>query len=171
MFKLSEKTKTKIAKAKELKDIYNEAFVDLYDYLASLSVDESKIIRYNPSKDFRINWLKGTINCLDDYLLIYENEWLNKVKGRLSYRLLIIFILLGAKKVIQGIDCPDKDVDFLKHDVDGMLQTISSYLSNFDKPKGSDKYTEDEIQGITDRWQMLLTKTSDLSEYLSQTWK
>ena len=52
-----------------------------------------------------------------------------------------------------------------------MLQTISSYLSNFDKHKGSEKAIEDEIQGITDRWQILLSKTSDLSEYLSQTWK
>lgn len=171
MFELSKNTKEKIAEAKKLKDTYNEAFVDLYYYLDSLSVDESKIIIYNPSRDFIINWLKDTINYLDDYLRTYENEWLNKVKGRVSYRLLIIFILLIAKKVIKEIDCPDNAVDFLKYDVDGMLQTISSYLSNIDKHKGSDKYTEDEVKGITDRWQILLSKTSDLSEYLSQTWK
>ena len=170
MFKLSKTTKEKIAGAKRLKDIYNEAFVDLYDYLASLAIDESKLIRYNPSRDFMINWLKGTINCLDDYILVYENEWLNKVKGRLSYRLLIISILLIAKKAIK-IKCPDNAADFLKYDVDGMLQTISSYLSNFDKHKGSDRYTEAEIKSIADRWQVLLSKTSDLSEYLSQTWK
>ena len=41
MFELSEKTKEKIAKAKKLKDVYNEAFVDLYDYLDSLYLDES----------------------------------------------------------------------------------------------------------------------------------
>ena len=171
MFKLSKTTKEKIAEAKRLKDIYNEAFVDLYDYLASLAIDESKLIRYNPSRDFIINWLKGTINCLDDYLRIYEDEWLNKVKGRLSYRLLIIFIFLMLKKVNKKIDCPDNAVDFLKHDVDDMLQTISNYLSNIDKHKGSDRYTEAEIKGIADRWQVLLSKTSDLSEYLSQTWK
>ena len=118
MFELSKTTKEKIAEAKKLKDIYNEAFVDLYDYLDSLPVDESKLIRYNLSIDFGINWLKGTINYLDDYIRIYEDEWLNKVKGRLSYRLLIISIFLTAKKVIK-IECPDNDVDFLKYNVDG----------------------------------------------------
>ena len=142
----------------------------MYDYLDSLSVDESKLIRYNPSKDFIINWLKGNINYLDNYLRIYEDEWLNKIKGRLSYRLLIIFILLIAKKVTE-IDCPDNTVDFLKYDVDCMMQTISNYLRNFDKHTGSVQYTEDEIKGITDRWEILLSKTSDLSEYLSQTWE
>ena len=170
MFKLSESTKEKIAKAKKLKDTYNEAFVDLYDYLDSLHVDESKLIEYNPSKDFIINWLKGTINELDNYLRIYEDEWLNKIKGRLSYRLLIISILLIAKKVVK-IDCPDNAVDFLKYDVDCMMGTITNYLSNFDKHTGSVQYTDDEIKSITHRWQMLLSKTSDLSEYLSQTWK
>lgn len=170
MFELSEATKAKIAEAKRLKDIYNEAFADLYNYLDSLYADESKLIEYKPSKDFIINWLKGTINCLDDYLCVYENEWLNKIKGRLSYRLLMISILLIVKKTI-NIDCPHNAVDFLKYDVDGMLQTIDSYLSNFDKHKGSVRYAEDEIKGITDRWQILSSKTSDLSEYLSQTWR
>ena len=170
MFELSEATKAKIAEAKRLKDIYNEAFVDLYDYLDRLPVDESKLIRYNLSIDFEINRLKDTINCLDDYIRVYEDEWLNKIKGRLSYRLLIISILLIVNKVIK-IDCPDNAVDFLKCDVDGMLQTIDSYLSNFDKHKGSDKFKEDERKGITDRWQILSSRTSDLSEYLSQTWK
>ena len=170
MFELSEKNKGKIEKAKKLKIVYNKAFLDLYNYLDRLYLDESYLINYNPSRDFIINWLKGTINELDDYLCVYENEWLNKVKGRLSYRLLMISILLIAKKAI-NIDCPDNAVDFLKYDVDGMLQTIDSYLSNFDKHKGSDKYTEDEIKGIIDRWQILSSRTSDLSEYLSQTWK
>ena len=109
MFKLSEKTKEKIAKAKNLKDIYNEAFVDLYDYLARLP-DESKLIRYNLSIDFEINRLKGTIDYLNDYIRVYEDEWLNKIKGRLSYRLLTIFILLIVKKVIK-IKCPDNAVE------------------------------------------------------------
>lgn len=170
MFKLSEKTKEKIAKAKKLKIVYNKAFLDLFNYIDSLYLDESYLINYTPSRDFIINWLKGAINELDDYLCVYENEWLNKVKSRLSYRLLMISIFLIAKKVIK-IDCPDNAVDFLKYDVDGMLQTIDSYLSNFDKYKGSGKYTEDERKGITDRWQVLSFKTSDLSEYLSQTWK
>ena len=170
MFELSKTKKENIAKAKKLKDVYNKAFLDLYNYLDSLYLNESYLIRYNPSRDFIINWLKGTINCLDDYLRIYEDEWINKVKGRLSYRLLIISILLTVKKVIK-IECPDNAADFLKYDVDGMLQTISSYLSNFDKHKGSDRYTEAETKGIADRWQILLSKTSDLSEYLSQTWK
>ena len=170
MFELSKTKKENIAKAKKLKDVYNKAFLDLYNYLDSLYLNESYLIRYNPSRDFIINWLKNTINSLDDYLCLYENEWLNKVKGRLSYRLLIISILLIAKKAIK-INCPDNAADFLKYDVDGMLQTISSYLSNFDKHKGSDRYTEGETKGITDRWQVLLSKASDLSEYLSQTWK
>ena len=50
-------------------------------------------------------------------------------------------------------------------------QTIDYHLSHIYECKGLDKYTEDEIKGITDRWQILLSKTSDLSEYLSQTWK
>ena len=170
MFELSKSTKAKIAEAKRIKDIYNEAFIDFYDYLANLSIDESKLIVYNLSRDFIINWLKGTINELDDYLCVYENEWLNKVKGKLSYRLLMISILLIAKKAI-NIDCPHNAVDFLKCDVDGMLQTIDSYLRNFDKHKGSDKFKEDERKGITDRWQVLSSRASDLSEYLSQTWR
>lgn len=170
MFELSDTTKEKIAEAKRLKDIYNEAFVDLYNYLARLPVDESKLIRYNLSIDFEINRLKGTINCLDDYICVYEDEWLNKIKGRLSYRLLIIFILSTVKKVIK-INCPDNAVYFLKYDVDGMLQTIDYYLSHIYECKGLDKYTEDEIKGIIDRWRILSSRTSDLSEYLSQTWK
>ena len=170
MFKLSKTTKEKIAKAKKLKDTYNEAFVDLYDYLDSLYVDESKLTEYNPSKDFIINWLKGAINELDNYLRIYEDEWLNKIKGRLSYRLLIISILLIAKKVTE-IDCPDNAVDFLKYDLECMLVTISIYLRNFEKHTGSVQYTEDELKDITDRWQILSSKTSDLSDYLSQTWR
>ena len=142
----------------------------MYDYLDSLPIDESKLIRYNLSIDFWINWLKDSINYLDDYLRIYEDEWLNKVKGRLSYRLLIISILLIAKKVIK-IECPDNAVDFLKYNVDGKAVTIDYHLSHIYECKGLDKYTEDEIKGITDRWQRLLSKTSDLSEYLSQTWK
>ena len=170
MFKLSKTTKEKIAEAKRLKDIYNEAFVDLYDYLDSLYVDESKLIRYNSSRDFIINWLKGTINCLDDYILVYENEWLNKVKGRISYRLLIISILLTVKKVIK-IEWPDNAVDFLKYDVAGKEVTIDYHLSHIYECKCLEKYTKEKIKGITDRWQVLLSKTSDLSEYLSQTWK
>ena len=145
MFKLSKTTKEKIAGAKRLKDIYNEAFVDLYDYLASLAIDESKLIRYNPSRDFMINWLKGTINCLDDYILVYENEWLNKVKGILSYRLLIISILLIAKKAIK-INCPDNAADFLKHDVDGMAVTIDYHLSHIYECKDLEKYTKEKIK-------------------------
>ena len=170
MFELSEKTKEKIAKAKKLKIVYNKAFLDLFNYLDSLYLDESYLINYSPSRDFIINWLKGTINELDDYLCVYENEWLNKVKGKLSYRLLMISILLIAKKAI-NIDCPHNAVDFLKCDVDGMLQTIDYYLSHIYECKGLDKYTEDEIKGIIDRWRILSSRTSDLSEYLSQTWK
>ena len=170
MFKLSKTTKEKIAKAKRLKDIYNEAFVDLYNYLDGFVIDKQKLIKYNPSIDFRINWLKGTINCLDDYLRVYEDEWLNNVKGRISYRMLIIFILLTLKKV-KKINCPVKDVDFLKHDVAGKAVTIDYHLSHIYECKGLEKYTKEKIKGITDRWQVLLSKTSDLSEYLSQTWK
>ena len=83
---------------------------------------------------------------------------------------MLFILLLIAKKVIK-IDCPDNAVDFLKYDVDGMLQTIDSYLRNFDKHKGSDKFKEDERKGIIDRWQILSSRTSNLSEYLSQTWK
>ena len=94
----------------------------------------------------------------------------NKMYSSGKEYFLLISILLTVKKITE-IDCPDNAADFLKYDVDGMLQTISSYLSNFDKHKGSDRYTEAETKGIADRWQILLSKTSDLSEYLSQTWK
>ena len=170
MFELSKTKKENIAKAKKLKDVYNKAFLDLYNYLDSLYLNESYLIRYNPSRDFIINWLKNTINSLDDYLCLYENEWLNKVKGRLSYRLLIISILLIAKKAIK-IKCPDNAADFLKHDVDGMAVTIDYHLSHIYECKCLEKYTKEKIKGINDRWQVLLSKTSDLSEYLSQTWK
>ena len=146
MFELSKTKKENIAKAKKLKDVYNKAFLDLYNYLDSLYLDESKLIRYNPSRDFIINWLKGTINCLDDYLRIYEDEWLNKVKGRLSYRLLIIFIFLMLKKVNKKIDCPDNAVDFLKYDVAGKAVTIDYHLSHIYECKCLEKYTKEKIK-------------------------
>ena len=145
MFELSKTKKENIAKAKKLKDVYNKAFLDLYNYLDSLYLNESYLIRYNPSRDFIINWLKNTINSLDDYLCLYENEWLNKVKGRLSYRLLIISILLIAKKAIK-INCPDNAADFLKHDVDGMAVTIDYHLSHIYECKDLEKYTKEKIK-------------------------
>ena len=48
----------------------------MFNYLDNLYLDESYLIRYNPSRDFIINWLKGAINELDDYLCVYKNEWL-----------------------------------------------------------------------------------------------